>query len=197
MQQVKLSSTLVTPQFAETSKPYPPIPSAISGKPLPHLKDRKILPLPPSHFARDADASDDMFSPVATTSRVTLDEEADASTLALGSQPTRRRRSSGNGERSRVWDVVNAIEEAESSREEEESRIIELLQTSGGGAKRRAAGGDLRQQEGDDPKGKGKAKEWEWRKFVEIDKELQRTMIPTGTRALDRRVSGERRASRR
>ncbi|BGP32539.1 hypothetical protein JCM10296v2_004320 [Rhodotorula toruloides] len=197
MQQVRLSSALVTPQFAETSKPYPPIPSAISGKPLPHLKDRKILPLPPSHFPRDADDSGDMFVPVATTSRVTLDEEADDSTLSLDSQPTRRRRSSGNGERSRVWEVVNAIEEAESSREEEEARIIELLQTSGGGAKRRAAGGDLRQQEGDDPKGKGKAKEWEWRKFVEIDKELQRTMIPTGTRALDRRVSGERRASRR
>ncbi|BGP02443.1 hypothetical protein NBRC10513v2_006088 [Rhodotorula toruloides] len=197
MQQIRLSSALVTPQFAETSKPYPPIPSAISGKPLPHLKDRKILPLPPSHFPRDADDSGDMFSPVASTSRVTLDEDANESTLSLGRQPTRRRRSSGNGERSRVWDVVNAIEEAESSREEEEARIIELLQTSGGGAKRRAAGGDLRQQEGDDPKGKGKAKEWEWRKFVEIDKELQRTMIPTGTRALDRRVSGERRASRR
>ncbi|BGP25081.1 hypothetical protein Rt10032_c09g4020 [Rhodotorula toruloides] len=197
MQQIRLSSTLVTPQFAETSKPYPPIPSAISGKPLPHLRDRKILPLPPSHIPRNADESCDMFSPVASTSRVTLDEGADDSTISLGRHPTRRRRSSGNGERSRVWDVVNAIEEAESSREEEEARIIELLQTSGGGAKRRAAGGDLRQQEGDDPKGKGRAKEWEWRKFVEIDKELQRTMIPTGTRALDRRVSGERRASRR
>jgi hypothetical protein len=56
-----------------------------------------------------------------------------------------------------VWEAVNAIEEAESSREEEEARIVEMLRS--GSAKRKASAGDLRRRvqrvEGKD-KGKGK-----------------------------------------
>lgn len=180
---------------------------AHTGKPLPPISERKILPLPPSHV------------PVASTSKTvvaadtSLDQSALAADTTTGSASSfvpfayrRRRRSSnsGTGERSLVWDVVNAIEEAESSREEEEARIVELLQNSsssttnggGGGVKRRAASGDLRVATSADArandKGKGKA-----RGFVEVERELERAFVPAGTRALDRRVSGEKRATRR
>ena len=174
-----------------------------TAKPLPPISDRKILPLPPSHV------------PVASTSKagVAADTSLDHSALAADTTTAsssfvpfayrRRRRSSdsGTGERSLVWDVVNAIEEAESSREEEEARIVELLQnnsSSSGGVKRRAASGDLRVATSTaadsraQDKGKGKA-----RGFVEVERELERAFVPTGTRALDRRVSGEKRATRR
>ncbi|MBZ6433435.1 MAG: hypothetical protein LBE64_20910 [Acinetobacter pittii] len=177
--------------------------SAHMGKPLPPISDRKILPLPPSHV------------PVASTSKTFVAAEssfdqsltaADATTASSSFVPfayRRRRRSSnsGTGERSLVWDVVNAIEEAESSREEEEARIVELLQnnsSSSGGVKRRAASGDLRVATSTaadsraQDKGMGKA-----RGFVEVERELERAFVPTGTRALDRRVSGEKRATRR
>ncbi|GJN90930.1 hypothetical protein Rhopal_003944-T1 [Rhodotorula paludigena] len=205
MQQVQLSTSLVTPQFASTSKPFPPVPS--HDKPLPHISERKILPLPPSHFS--SAASSGAASPVASTSRVTLDAalDADSSNDSYTSLPSststsyrqRRRNRRSSGETGRVWEAVQAIEEAESSREEEDSRIISLLQSGGSaGAKRRAAEGDLRRSLGADDKGKGKAREIEveWRGYVEIDRELDRMMIPSGTRATDRRVSGERRASR-
>ncbi|GAA6005927.1 uncharacterized protein JCM10292_005616 [Rhodotorula paludigena] len=205
MQQVQLSASLVTPQFASTSKPFPPVPS--HDKPLPHISERKILPLPPSHFS--SAASSGAASPVASTSRVTLDAalDADSSNDSYTSLPfststsyrQRRRNRRSSGETGRVWEAVQAIEEAESSREEEDSRIISLLQSGGSaGAKRRAAEGDLRRSLGADDKGKGKAREIEveWRGYVEIDRELDRMMIPSGTRATDRRVSGERRASR-
>ncbi|BGP48675.1 hypothetical protein JCM10450v2_004551 [Rhodotorula kratochvilovae] len=195
MAQVQLSASLITPQFASTAKPFPPLPAHATQKPLPLVSDREIRPLPQHR----TDAS---------TSRVTLDGDysgdcsaetsgdlsgASASSASLSMR--RRRRSSGEGTGGRVWAAVEAIEELESSREEEESRIVELLQA--GGTKRRAAGGDLRSALSvDGGKGKGKARETEWgRGFVEIDG--GRTMIPTGTRALDRRVSGEKRASRR
>lgn len=180
-----------------------------TSKPLPPISDRKILPLPPSHVSvtftpapqAAADASyDQSFSAADTT--------AQSSSVFVPLAFRRRRRSSnsaGPGERSLVWDVVNAIEEAESSREEEEARIVELLQntsgTGGGGIKRRAAAGDLRVATATDPtfdgKAKGKGKTVDWRGFVEIDRELERVFVPTGTRALDRRVSGEKRATRR
>lgn len=177
------------------------------AKPLPPISDRKILPLPPSHV------------PVASTSKTVIaatDSSLDQSALAADTTTAsssfvpfayrRRRRSSNSntGERSLVWDVVNAIEEAESSREEEEARIVELLQNSsssssvgGGGVKRRAASGDLRvatsaAESRAQDKGKGKA-----RGIVEVERELARAFVPTGTRALDRRVSGEKRATRR
>ncbi|GAA5820481.1 hypothetical protein JCM3770_005544 [Rhodotorula araucariae] len=203
MAQVRLSSALVTPQFASTAKPYPPLPTDATHKPLPQIAERAIRPLPHHGAVHRADAS---------TSRVALDSEGgadcsgdtsgDLSGASSGASQSlslyrRRRRSSGEGGGGRVWAAVEAIEELESSREEEESRIVELLQV--GGTKRRAAGGDLRSALGGDGahgKGKGKARETEWaRGFVEIDE--GRTMIPTGTRALDRRVSGEKRASRR
>lgn len=191
MQQVQLSATIVQPDFATTARPFAP--GSGSSKPLPPVSERKILPLPPSHV------------PVASTSREALDEpsfdrscEADASVASTSFVPValrRRRRSSQSGERSLVWDVVNSFEEARSSREEEEARIVDLLQNSSsfsGGTKRRAADEDLR---GDSLKGKGRATDY--RGFIEIDRELERGFVPTGTRALDRRVSGEKRATRR
>ncbi|GAA6039454.1 hypothetical protein JCM8097_009556 [Rhodosporidiobolus ruineniae] len=202
MREVKLHSSVVTPRFASTSKPFPPLPHA--NKPLPHLADRKILPLPPSHFPASQPLSPTPAgvqpTPIASSSRVTLDGPSTSSRTA---RPRRR----SSGESGRVWEAVQAIEEAESSREEEEARIIELLQSGGAGgrAKRRAAFGDLRTQE-EGPasakgKGKGKARQDEedesWRGFVEIDRELNRTMVHAGTRALDRRPSGELRATRR
>ncbi|GAA5902633.1 hypothetical protein JCM6882_009338 [Rhodosporidiobolus microsporus] len=191
MREVQLHASVVTPRFASTSKPFPPVPGA--NKTLPHPGDRKILPLPPTHFPHSLSSGNLATpQPVASSSKVTLDGPGVSRSAP---QPYRRRRRS-SGETGRVWEVVNAIEEAESSREEEEARIIELLQS--GGAKRRAAAGDLRQrEEGTSGKGKGKAKEVEWRGFVEVEADLSRTMIPAGTRALDRRPSGEMRASRR
>ncbi|GAA5896771.1 hypothetical protein JCM8208_007083 [Rhodotorula glutinis] len=224
MQQVQLSGSLVTPRFASTAKPYPPLPASATHKPLPPVAGRIVKPLPQHRV----DAS---------TSRSTLDNAAVADAPAAANESTsvadtsassansstsftssrRRRRSSGEGNSSlgRVWAAVDAIEEAESSREEEESRIIELLRT-GSAAKRRAAGGDLRERTDDvssasasaasgsgSVKGprasasKGKGREVDWRGFVELDEELGRGMIPSGARALDRRVSGERRVSRR
>ncbi|GAA5857728.1 hypothetical protein JCM1840_000886 [Sporobolomyces johnsonii] len=195
MSEAKLHAALVIPQFiATTSQPFP-----TDDEPLPHRQqlrqDRRILPLPPSHFAHSAPDPRALSTPAASTSRVPLlDPAPEPETARRG-----RRRSSGEGQ-GRVWQVVHAIEEAESSREEEEARIIELLQS--GSAKRRAAAGDLRRKEANGTgkgKGKGKGKEREneseWRGFVEI--EVERGMVPAGTRALDRRPRGEVRSSRK
>ncbi|GAA5999788.1 hypothetical protein JCM10207_005911 [Rhodosporidiobolus poonsookiae] len=201
MRETRLHAGLVTPHFTTTDKPFPLVPGA--NKPLPHLSDRKILPLPPSHLPQ---SSTPASQPIASTSRVTLDESATTS-----SRSTTRPRRRSSGEANRVREAIQAIEEAESSREEEEARIIELLQ-SARGAKRRAVPGDLREREEGAPsakwKGKGRAVDstpgldpdasgGSWRGFVEIDRELGRGMVPSGTRALDRRPSGEMRASRR
>ncbi|GAA5983897.1 hypothetical protein JCM10908_005966 [Rhodotorula pacifica] len=218
------SSTRAAPRSSDTPSPevseepeMQQVPRGLAAtsaapiaKPLPPISDRKILPLPPSHV------------PIASTSKApaapadgSFDQSLAGKTTSTSFVPLafrRRRRSSNSaGERSLVWDVVNAIEEAESSREEEEARIVDLLQNTsgsaaagggGGGIKRRAASGDLRsateaQTLGQNGKGKGKAVDW--RGFVEIDRELERVFdfVPTGTRALDRRVSGEKRATRR
>ncbi|GAA5945082.1 uncharacterized protein JCM15063_001654 [Sporobolomyces koalae] len=102
-------------------------------------RDREIRPLP--HASESS-----LYTSVASTSQEHLD---------VPEGTLRRRRSSGEG---RVWEAVNAIEEAESSREEEEARIIELLQS--GSAKRKASKGDLRKKVGDGGrKGKGRAVE--------------------------------------
>ncbi|GAA5912337.1 hypothetical protein JCM5296_006839 [Sporobolomyces johnsonii] len=195
MSEAKLHAALVIPQFiATTSQPFP-----TDDESLPHRQqlrqDRRILPLPPSHFAHSAPDPRALSTPAASTSRLPpLDLAPEPETARRG-----RRRSSGEGQ-GRVWQVVHAIEEAESSREEEEARIIELLQS--GSAKRRAAAGDLRRKEAKGTgKGKGKGKEREreneseWRGFVEI--EVERGMVPAGTRALDRRPRGEGRSSRK
>ncbi|GAA5878354.1 hypothetical protein JCM8547_007529 [Rhodosporidiobolus lusitaniae] len=200
MQEARLAQpALVTPRFASTSKPFPPI-----DKDLPHPGDRKILPFPPSHFPHLQQQQPTIsYTPVASSSKQTFDDPSSSSftprnASSLSSKP-HRRRSSGEG---RVSEIVNAIEEAESSREEEEARIVELLQ-SGRRGKRRAVPGDLRSElEGGGGKGKGKEKatdEGEWRGFVEIERDLEKAamMVPAGTRALDRRPSGELRATRR
>ncbi|GAA5864262.1 hypothetical protein JCM3774_001273 [Rhodotorula dairenensis] len=194
--QQSAAASLVSPRSERTSKPLPPI------------SDRKILPLPPSHApvastsapaAAAVDASDDQSFAAAGANNSTA---SSSSFVPLAFRRRRRSSHSGPGERSLVWDVVNAIEEAESSREEEEARIVDLLQnTSGtGGIKRRAASGDLRIATAQDQatgQSKDKGKAVDWRGFVEIDRELERVFVPTGTRALDRRVSGEKRATRR
>ena len=212
MQQVQLSASLVTPRFASTSKPYPPLPTSATHKPLPPVADRVVRPLPqhrsdPSTSRTSLVAGAVAVANESTSAADTSGSSANSSTSFSSSR--RRRRSSGEGNNTslgRVWAAVDAIEEAESSREEEESRIIELLR-SGSAAKRRAAGGDLRERtedvssasaaSGSGSKGKGKGREVEWSGFVEFDEELGRGMIPSGARALDRRPSGERRVSRR
>ncbi|TNY23543.1 hypothetical protein DMC30DRAFT_389305 [Rhodotorula diobovata] len=202
MQQVQFSASRVTPQFASTAKPYPPLPAATTHKPLPPIEGRVVRPLPhsASQPQHRADASTSRFTLEGDTTSEAVDlsgsSGGNSSTSSVSLSTRRRRRSSGEGS-GRVWAAVDAIEEAESSREEEESRVIELLR-GGSAAKRRAASGDLRERtDAAEGKGKGKAREVDWRGFVEIEQELGRTMVPTGTRALDRRVSGERRVSRR
>ncbi|GAA5843553.1 hypothetical protein JCM9279_000790 [Rhodotorula babjevae] len=213
MQQVQLSASLVTPRFASTAKPYPPLPSSATHKPLPPVAGRVVKPLP--HHRSDASTSHSTLDVVAVTSTAneSTTSAADSSGSSANSSTSfsssrRRRRSSGEGNSTslgRVWAAVDAIEEAESSREEEESRIIELLR-SGSAAKRRAAGGDLRERTEDvssastasgSGSAKGKGREASFRGFVELEEELGRGMIPSGARALDRRVSGERRVSKR
>ncbi|GAA5935821.1 hypothetical protein JCM3775_007339 [Rhodotorula graminis] len=222
MQQVQLSASLVTPRFASTAKPYPPLPASATHKPLPPVAGRVVKPLP--HHRSDAsssratvDAAGAGAADAAAANESTSMADTSAGSSAISStsfSSRRRRRSSGEGNSSlgRVWAAVDAIEEAESSREEEESRIIELLRT-GSAAKRRAAGGDLRERTDDvssasasaasgsgsaSARSKGKGREVDsWRGFVELEEELGRGMIPSGARALDRRVSGERRVSRR
>ncbi|GAA6064189.1 hypothetical protein JCM10212_005770 [Sporobolomyces blumeae] len=168
MSQVRSRPPVVASRLPVSStKPVPALPV---DKSLPHLANRKILPLPPTQFGSNES------TPVASTSKETLD---------VPSASRRRRRSSGEG---RVWEAVTAIEEAESSREEEEARIIEMLQS--GSAKRKASGGDLRRKVQGGDKGKGKMTET-------VDVDLERSIVHSGTRALDRRPSGELRQTLR
>ncbi|GAA5961469.1 hypothetical protein JCM21900_004018 [Sporobolomyces salmonicolor] len=192
MSEAKLHSALVTPGFvASTLQPFP-----TDAEPVPlrqQRRDRRILPLPPSHVAHSA-RDPAPSTPVASISRVPPVDPLPVP-APYATEPARRgrRRSSGEGP-GRVWQVVHAIEEAESSREEEEARIIELLQS--GSAKRRAAAGDLRTKEAKEMgKERERERECEWTGFVEI--EVARGMVPAGTRALDRRPSGEVRSSRK
>ncbi|BGP16688.1 hypothetical protein JCM10213v2_004690 [Rhodosporidiobolus nylandii] len=164
--------------------------AVVTPKPVPHPADRKIRPLPPPHFPSLAQTTPEAPQPIASSSRHTdeADPAASSSTPRLQPQPHRRirRRSSGEG---RVWELVDAIEEAESSREEEEARISELLQ-SGGAKKRRAGAGDLRSRTAGEV---GEDVDRNWRAFVEID----RSIVHSGVRATDRRPSGETRPSMR
>lgn len=163
MTQVNLDSSRVNPSFASTSQPFPTkdLPSPPTPpKTFPRRMDRKILPLRPSLFDQPDVVSDTSSSHLSP----------DTSTGSAASQLARRRRSSGEG---RVWDQIQALEDAESSREED-ARVIELLQS--GGAKRRASAGDLR---------RGSA--------VTL---ASPAMVPSGTRALDRPIGEKEKKSR-
>lgn len=104
-----------------------------------------------------------------------------STSAATPGPPPRRRRSSGEG---KVWDQINAIEDAESSREED-ARVIELLQ-SGGGVKRRASQADLGGPMKPSKLAAGGTGEFEYGTPVK--------MIPSGLRASDRPIGS--RASR-
>ncbi|GAA5986644.1 hypothetical protein JCM5350_008330 [Sporobolomyces pararoseus] len=130
-------------EMTETRLRLPVITPRLSNdKSLPQLSNRKIRPLPHPPHASHASSSAPVSTstPIASSSRETL-QIPEPHTSLRGNRSIRRRRSSG--EEGKVWEAVVAIEEAESSREEEE-RIIELLRS--GSAKRKASTGDLRRK---------------------------------------------------